>query len=94
MEAIRVTICLSRPLELSLSSDLFIVRGLQHVTVWITSQIGRPISSPQSVVVEVIPANGMDLAAVRPQIQREVQLAFTHMKFFCKALTRGSYGVC
>lgn len=70
------------------------VRGLRDVTVWITSQIGRPISSPQAVVVEVIPANGTNLAAVRPQIQREVQLAFTHMKSFCKALTQGSYGVC
>jgi S-adenosylmethionine synthetase len=70
------------------------VRGLRDVTVWITSQIGRPISSPQAVVVEVIPANGTDLAAVRPQIQREVQLAFTRMKSFCKALTLGSYGVC
>ncbi len=70
------------------------VRGLQDVTVWITSQIGRPISSPQAVVVEVIPASGTTLAAVRPQIQREVQLAFSHMKSFCKALTRGLYGVC
>jgi S-adenosylmethionine synthetase len=70
------------------------VRGLQDVTVWITSQIGRPISSPQAVVVEVIPASGTNLAAVRPQIQREVQLAFSHMKSFCKALTRGAYGVC
>jgi len=70
------------------------VRGLSDVTVWITSQIGHPISSPQSVVVEVIPASGTTLAAVRPQVQREVQLAFTHMKSFCKALTRGLYSVC
>lgn len=70
------------------------VRGLRDVTVWITSQIGRPISSPQAVVVEIIPASGTNLAAVRPQIQREVQLAFTHMKSFCKALTRGLYAVC
>ncbi len=70
------------------------VRGLLDVTVWMTSQIGQPISSPQSVVVEVIPASGITLAAVRPQIQREVQLAFSRMKSFCKALTRGAYGVC
>ena len=70
------------------------VRGLRDVTVWITSQIGRPISSPQAVVVEIIPASGTNLAAVSPQIQREVQLAFSHMKSFCKALTRGAYGVC
>ena len=70
------------------------VQGLLDVTVWITSQIGKPISSPQAVVVEVILASGTTLAAVRPQIQREVQLAFTHMKSFCKALTRGLYAVC
>jgi hypothetical protein len=46
------------------------------------------------VVVEVIPARGTTVAAVRPQIQREVRLAFAHMKSFCKALTRGAYGVC
>jgi S-adenosylmethionine synthetase len=70
------------------------VHGLLDVTVWITSQIGRPISSPQAVVVEVIPASGTTLAVVRPQIQREIQLAFTHMKSFCKALTQGLYAVC
>lgn len=70
------------------------VHGLRDVTVWITSQIGQPISSPQSVVVEIIPASGTTVAAVRPQIQRQVQLAFTHMKSFCKSLTRGQYAVC
>lgn len=70
------------------------VRGLLDVTAWITSQIGRPISLPQSVVVEVIPASGTKLAAVRPQIQREVQLAFARMKTFCNGLTRGLYRVC
>lgn len=70
------------------------VQGLLDVTVWITSQIGKPISSPQAVVVEVTLARGTMLSVVRPQIQHEVQLAFTHMKSFCKALTRGLYAVC
>jgi S-adenosylmethionine synthetase len=70
------------------------VQGLQDVTVWITSQIGKPISSPQAVGVEVTLARGTTLAVVRPQIQREVRLAFTHIKSFCKALTRGVYAVC
>ncbi|MGQ0666884.1 MAG: methionine adenosyltransferase, partial [Nitrospiraceae bacterium] len=64
------------------------------VTVWITSQIGQPISLPQALVVEVTLASGATMQAVRPQIQREIQLAFTHMKSFCKALTRGLYAVC
>ena len=70
------------------------VPGLLDVTVWITSQIGQPISLPQAVVVEVILARGTTLEAVRPQIKREVRLAFTHMKSFCEALTRGLYAVC
>jgi S-adenosylmethionine synthetase len=70
------------------------VQGLHDVTVWITSQIGKPISSPQAMVVEVTLANGASLAVVRPQIQREVRLAFTHIKSFCKALASGVYAVC
>jgi S-adenosylmethionine synthetase len=70
------------------------VRGLLDVTVWMTSQIGQPISSPQSVVVEVIPTSGTTLAAVRPHIEREVQQAFAHINYFCAALRRGVYRVC
>ncbi len=70
------------------------VQGLHDVTVWITSQIGRPISSPHAVIVEVTPANGTTLDAVRPQIRREVQLALSHIQSFCRALTRGLYAVC
>ena len=70
------------------------VQGVQDVTVWITSQIGKPISSPHTVVVEVTPARGATVAVVRPQIQREVQRSFSHIKSFCGALTRGAYGVC
>jgi S-adenosylmethionine synthetase len=70
------------------------VTGLQDVTVWITSQIGKPISAPQAVVVEVTLASGTTLEAVRLPIRREVQRAFIHIQSFCKALTRGLYAVC
>jgi S-adenosylmethionine synthetase len=70
------------------------VRGLREVTVWITSQIGTPVSLPQTVVVEVVPTSSTTLEAVRPQIHREVQVAFTHIKTFCQALARGLYAVC
>jgi len=48
------------------------------VTLWITNQIGKPISSPQAVVVEVTLAGGTRGAVVRPQIRRKVQLACTY----------------
>lgn len=69
------------------------IPGLRDVTVWITSQIGKPIASPHTVVVEVNLASGTALEAVRPLIRREVKVAFTHIKSFCKALTRGTYAV-
>jgi hypothetical protein len=49
---------------------------------------------PQAVVVEVVPTSSTTLEAVRPQIHREVQVAFTHIKTFCQALARGLYAVC
>jgi len=70
------------------------VRGLREVTVWISSQIGKPVSCPQAVVVEVVLATGTTLEAVQPQIHREVHLAFAHIKTFCQALARGLYAVC
>lgn len=70
------------------------VQGLQDVTVWITRQIGKPISAPQAVVVEVSLASGTTQEAVRRPIRREAQLAFTHIQSFCNALTRGVYAVC
>ncbi len=70
------------------------VHGLSDVTVWITSQIGQPVSLPHTLAIEVTLARGTTLKAVRPQIQREVRMAFTHMKSFCKALGGGLYEVC
>jgi S-adenosylmethionine synthetase len=70
------------------------VHGLRDVTVWITSQIGRPIALPQAVIVEVILADGVTRKSVHPHIRRQVQSAFTHMESFCKALVRGVYAVC
>ncbi|HET8721318.1 MAG TPA: methionine adenosyltransferase [Nitrospira sp.] len=70
------------------------VRGLREVTVWITSRIGQPVSSPQAVVVEVVPMSGTTLDSVRPQIHQEVALAFAHIKTFSQALARGVYAVC
>jgi S-adenosylmethionine synthetase len=70
------------------------VQGLQDVTVWITSQIGKPISTPHTLVVEVTPARGTRLEAVHVPIRREVRLAFSHIQSFCTALARGLYAVC
>ncbi len=70
------------------------VQGVRDVTVVLTSQIGRPIASPQAVLIESTLARGATMAKVRPQIQRQVELAFTDVPSFCKALAKGVYAVC
>ncbi len=70
------------------------VKGLREVTVWLTSRIGRPVSSPQSVMVEVNLAHGVSLAAVEPLIGRQIQHALHRITPFCKALAEGVYAVC
>jgi len=70
------------------------VTGLREVTVWLTSQIGRPVSSPQFVMVEIHPAQGVSLASVEPLISREVQQALRSMTPFCRSLAKGLYPVC
>ncbi|HET9962701.1 MAG TPA: methionine adenosyltransferase [Nitrospiraceae bacterium] len=69
------------------------VRGLREVSVWMTSQIGRPIAMPFSVVVEANLAPGVTLAAVDSIIRTQVGRAFSSMGPFCKALSEGVYGV-
>ena len=70
------------------------VKGLREVTVWLTSQIGRPVSSPQFVIVEVHLAQGVSLASVEPQIDQQVQQALRGITPFCQALAKGDYAVC
>jgi S-adenosylmethionine synthetase len=70
------------------------VKGLREVTVWLTSQIGRPVASPQFVMVEVHLAQGVSLASVEPLISRQVQQALRSMTPFCQELAKGVYAVC
>ena len=70
------------------------VHGVREATVSITSQIGKPISLPQVVAVEVSLSPGTTLDTVAPHIRREVGVAFAHIQPFCRALTLGRYAVC
>jgi S-adenosylmethionine synthetase len=70
------------------------VKGLREVTVWLMSQIGRPVSSPQFVMVQVHVAQGVSLGSVAPLIGRQVQQALRRMTPFCQTLAKGVYAVC
>ncbi|HEU4686350.1 MAG TPA: methionine adenosyltransferase [Nitrospira sp.] len=70
------------------------VRGVQAVTVWMTSEIGKPIADPQTIVIEVFLSRGTTVDSVRAGIRREVQQAFAHLPSFCNALAKGLYKIC
>ena len=70
------------------------VNGIREVTVWLTSQIGRPVSSPQSITVEVHLAQGVSFGSVEPLIGWEIQKALRRMTSFCQSLAKGLYSVC
>jgi S-adenosylmethionine synthetase len=70
------------------------VKGLREVTVWLTSQIGRSVSSPQFIMVEAHLTQGVSLASVEPLIGREIQVALRRMTPFCQSLAKGLYSVC
>lgn len=70
------------------------VPGLREATVWLTSEIGRPISSPRLAMVEVSLNRGVSLRSVQPQVRRLARGALANLGPFCEALARGEYGVC
>lgn len=70
------------------------VKGLQEVTIWLTSRIGEPVSRPQSVIIEVSLPEHLSLSSVEGLIRTEVQRTLRSIKPFCAALARGIYPVC
>ena len=70
------------------------VKGLREVTVWLTSQIGQPVSSPQFVMVEAHLVPGVSLTSVEPLIGRQVHQALRRMTPFCQGLALGDFPVC
>jgi len=70
------------------------VRGLREVTVCLTSEIGRPISSPRLALIEASLNRGVSWASVERPIRRHVRQALANLGPFCEALARGDYAVC
>lgn len=56
------------------------IEAIEESTVWLVSQIGRPLSDPWSVAVNVVLGDGANLADVEPTLQDviEKELAGVH----------------
>jgi S-adenosylmethionine synthetase len=70
------------------------IKGLEEVTVWLTSRIGEPVSQPHSVTIEVIVRDHISFSSVEGLIRREAHRTLRSINPFCRALARGIYPVC
>ncbi|HET9846365.1 MAG TPA: methionine adenosyltransferase [Nitrospira sp.] len=70
------------------------IKGLQEVTVRMTSRIGEPVSQPHTIIVEAGLRDRMPWSSVEGPITRQVQGMLRAMPSFCHALARGVYAVC
>lgn len=73
------------------------VNALETASVWIVSQIGKPVDDPALVQVQWTPQEGKDTAhsqTAQAAIEAIVRERFSHMPEFCQALARGCYRVC
>jgi S-adenosylmethionine synthetase len=66
------------------------VPGIRETYVWLLSQIGRPINQPSAVSAQVIPAEGVDMAAATRQIEEIIGYEFEHLAEFCDDLAKGA----
>ncbi len=66
---------------------------VEAATVWLSSEIGRPVTCPVVAAAEVRLQPGATLADVHSSIVAIIESQFSDMANFCLELMRGRYGV-
>lgn len=73
------------------------VNELETASVWIVSQIGKPVDDPALVQVQWTPQEEKGAThrqAAQAAIEAIIRDGFAHIPEFCQALARGRYRVC
>ena len=65
------------------------VPGLAEVTIWLSSEIGRPIDEPRVVFALAHPAEGATLADIREPMKAMIASALAELPAFCRELAGG-----
>jgi S-adenosylmethionine synthetase len=68
--------------------------GIEEASVWLCSQIGRPIAQPWSVAVELHLACDADENQVERTVQEAISAELAALPAFVERLTRGELPVC
>ena len=70
------------------------IAGVEEATVWLCSQIGRPLSDPWSVAVEVVPSGGAAVDDFQAAVSQIVAAELAALPSFIERLVRGELTVC
>ena len=70
------------------------VPGIEEATVWLCSQIGRPLADPWSIAVELLPQSEIGPADLEPAIQEVIAADLRDLPTLVERLTRGELPVC
>jgi S-adenosylmethionine synthetase len=70
------------------------VPGVEEASVWLCSQIGRPLNDPWSVAVEFVPKSDAGAVDLEPAIQEVIAAQLRGMPAFVERLVRGELPVC
>lgn len=70
------------------------VAGVEEATVWLCSQIGRPIADPWSVAVEILPKPDATPSDIEAGVEQVIHSQLSKLPAFVERLTRGELPVC
>ncbi len=77
-----------------LASRIYLeVEGIREVTVWLCSQIGKPIDRPLMAAAQVILAEGVGLEDVRDAVAAVIDRELSGIRHFTRRLARGELAV-
>lgn len=70
------------------------VKGIREVTLWLCSQIGRPVDQPMMASAQLIPEPGVSFDALKDKVSAIVDSELENVWSFSMRLARGELSVC
>ena len=70
------------------------VAGIEEATVWLCSQIGRPLNDPWSVAIELLPKPETCKADLQLEVQNVIDAELNNLPALVERMTRGELPVC
>ena len=70
------------------------VGGIDEVSLFLCSQIGKPIDQPLAASAKIIPASGVELYDIREAVTRIIDAELADISSFTESLAKGKFSIC